>query len=267
MLRSLTPFEMAGTLTTQGRLTGPIDSPRLKGTFAANRIAASTLDALSATADYDISIPGRRLADATVSTTMKASFLAIAGTTLGAKNARISYAGDRVEGEVEAQLPDRRVARVEGAVRRSIPITMKCSSGSARIQLGSQVWRLAQDAQDPKIVWSRQAISLHNLAFEGTAATSGRLTAFGALGRTVPSGSVSIDLRNLNVEDLPPLFPAAAGYRGILSGTALVTGTLANPEVHMGFIVANGGFRQFTFKDFDLVSAVGGRGHSRRSAN
>ena len=256
-LRSLTPLEMAGTLTTQGRLTGPVDLPRLKGTFAANRIAASTLDALSATADYDISIPGRRLADATVSTTMKASFLAIAGTTLGAVNARIAYAGDRVEGEVEAQLPDRRVARVEGAVTIHADHD-EVHLGSARIQLGSQVWRLAQDAQDPKIVWSRQAISLHNLAFEGTAATSGRLTAFGALGRTVPSGSVSIDLRNLNVEDLPPLFPAAAGYRGILSGTALVTGTLANPEVHMGFIVANGGFRQFTFKDLTLLARWAG---------
>ena len=86
-LRSLTPFEMAGTLTTQGRLTGPIDLPRLKGTFAANRIAASTLDALSATADYDISIPGRRLADATVSTTMKASFLAIANDARRRKRA------------------------------------------------------------------------------------------------------------------------------------------------------------------------------------
>src|SRR4029453_7162254 len=131
--------------------------------------------------------------------------------------------------------------------------------GTARIQLGSQVWRLAQDTtQDPKIVWSPQSISLHNLAFEGTASTSGRLTAFGTLGRTAPAGSISIDLRNLNVEDLPPLFPASPGHRGILRGTALVTGTLANPEVHIGLIVANGGFRQFSFKDLTLLARWAG---------
>ena len=255
-LRPLTPIPMAGTLTTTGRLTGPLDGLHLKGTVAANRFTAVSVDALSATGDYEISVPGRVLADATVNTTLKASFLAVAGTTLGAVNGRIAYTADRIEGEVEAHFPDRRVAKVEGAVTIHADHN-EIHLGSARIQLGSQVWQLSK-AKDPRIVWSPQIISVHDIALEGTAATSGRLTAFGSLGRTVPSGSISIDLRNLNVEDVPPLFPAAAGYRGILSGTALVTGTLAQPEVHVGLLVANGGFRQFTFTDLTLLARWAG---------
>ena len=246
-LRDFTPMPVEGSATFQGRLTGPFDRSRVEGTFTGSDFEFAGASALTASGKYTLQGPLQRPAEMTIAADGSASFVSAFGRSFGNATANLTYDQQRLEGKVETRLPDGRIARVAGDILVHAD-HHELHVSSLEVELGKQRWALSAGAGDPIVSWSAAAISARDLTFDAGAGLNGRISIAGDLGRDREAGQVSIAVRDVSLEDLPPLAPVMAGYRGQLNGTVTIAGTVQNPGISAAFRIVNGGVRKFTFQ-------------------
>ncbi len=246
-LEAFTPVPVQGAGTLRGRIVGPLDRTRIDGRFTASNVEAGGVSALAASGDYTIEGPLTNVAGMTIRGDVSASFVSAFGNSFGTATAKLAYGRERLEGEIEARLPDTRVARVSGSVLVHADHN-ELHVAALQVELGPQRWALSARAGMPIVTWSGSALGVRDLVFDAGAGATGRISASGSLGRTTPSGEVSIKVEDVALEDLPPLLPVMAGYRGRLNGTVKIDGTLVDPGFSAEFKVADGGIRAFAFQ-------------------
>lgn len=246
-LKDFTPMPMHGAVALRGRMTGPLDRARVEGTFTASNAEVAGVAALTASGKYTLQGPLARFAEMTIAGEGTASFVSAFGRSFGNASARISYERERLQGEVEARLPDSRIARVSGRVVVHAD-HHELHVSALHVELGKQRWGLRANAGSPVIGWSGSTITAQDLVFDAGAGVTGRIAVAGDLGRETPAGKMSIVVEDVQLENLPPILPAIAGYRGMLNGTITVDGTVKDPGVAASFTIADGGVRGFTFQ-------------------
>jgi autotransporter translocation and assembly factor TamB len=236
-----------GSGSVDGRAIGPLEDMRVEGKFNAVNVGAAGVSALTASGDYRASGNITTPAEMEFGGKLSATFVSALGWNLGAVTAGGSYARQQLTGEVEAKLPDARVARVSGQM---IVHTdhHELHPRSLQIELGKQRWSLDSAAGSPVVAWSATTVSGSDLVFDAGPGTTGRIAISGQIGRASPNGTLSVKVQDVALEDLPPLVPVVAGYRGRLTGTATMSGTLAAPDVAADFKIVNGGVRAFSFE-------------------
>ncbi len=246
-LKDLLGTRIQGSGTVRGRATGPIGQTRIDGTFTGLNVDAAGVSALTASGEYraegDVMVPAKMMFGGKLS----ATFLSAFGWNLGTVTADATYANEELEGQLEAKLPDARVARISGQVLVHAD-HHELHPKSLQMELANQRWALNSAAGSPVIAWTETTVSAKDLVFDAGPGTTGRIAVSGEIGRNTPAGTVSLQVQNVALEDLPPLAPAMAGYRGRLSGTATISGTLSAPGVAADFTVTDGGVRAFAFQ-------------------
>jgi len=250
-----TPMQGSGTL--RGHLAGPLDRIRIDGTFSALNVEAAGVAALTASGDYRVEGDVAKPAAMTFGGKISGTFVSAFGWNLGTVTADATYAGERLEGDLEAKLPDSRVARVSGLVIVH-PDHHELHPKSLQIELANQRWSLNSSAGTPVISWTASSVSGKDLVFDAGAGTTGRIAISGELGQASPAGTISLNVQDVALESLPPLVPVMAGYRGHLSGTATISGTLSDPAIAADFKVTDGGFRAFSFQSLTGTGTLSG---------
>ena len=93
-LETLIGRGVSGLFSTKGRLTGPIDRPRLRGDGTIAGVKAPDFEALTLTADYDLTLPSRRWQDADGhGPSIRASFLKVFGRPMQEATGTIAIGG------------------------------------------------------------------------------------------------------------------------------------------------------------------------------
>ena len=119
---------------------------------------------------------------------------------------------------------------------------------SLRVELGNERWVLNSSVGSPAVSWSDAKLSARDLIFDTGKGGPGRISITGDLGRTAPAGDLSIKIENVPLQDLRPLFPSIAAYRGRLNATVTIGGTLSDPAIGAEARIDEGGVREFTFQ-------------------
>ena len=249
-LKDFTPIPIQGSGTLRGRITGPLDRTRIDGSFTASKLDVGGVTALTASGEYTVEGPITRMAEMTIAGDGSATFVSAFGRSFGNASAKLSYGQQRLQGEVEARLPDTRIARISGSVLVH-PDHHELHLGALQVELGKQRWGLSANAGTPVIGWSGSTLTAGDLVFDAGAGATGRISIAGELGRDIKTGDVSVKVQDVALEDLPPLLPVMAGYRGRLNGTVTISGTLKDPGVSATFKITDGGVRAFAFQSLE----------------
>ena len=96
--------------------------------------------------------------------------------------------------------------------------------------------------------WSESKVSARDLVFDTGKGVAGRISVAGDLGRTAAAGDLSIKIVDVPLQDLRPLIPAIADYRGRLNATITVAGTVSDLTVGAEGRIDEGGVREFAFQ-------------------
>ncbi len=246
-LKEFFPIDAKGAGTFRGHAVGPIDHTRIDGAFTASDIELAGVSALSATGNYHIAGTASRLADATISGDASATFVSAFGRSFGNASGKLTYSQQQLKGELEARLPDSRVARMSGNVVVH-PEHNELHVESLQVELGGERWVLNSVAGSPTISWSESKLSARDLVFDTGKGSGGRISIAGDLGRTAAAGDFSIKIVDVPLQDLRPLMPAIAAYRGRLNATITVGGTVSDVTVDAEGRIDEGGVREFTFQ-------------------
>ena len=246
-LKDFLSISAKGRGAFKGRAVGPLEQTRIDGTFTASDIDVAGISAQSASGNYHLEGSPSHLADLTISGDGSATFVSAFGRNLGNATAKLRYSQERLEGDLEAHLPDARVARISGNVLVH-PEHNELHVSALRIELANERWVLSTNAGSPVVSWSQSRLSASDLVFDTGTGAPGRIRISGDLGRTAPAGSVAIKIENVPLQDLRPLVPAIAGYRGRLNATITIDGTLSDPGVSAEARIDEGGVRGFSFQ-------------------
>ena len=244
-LRPWLPVAATGSAEIEGTATGPYEQLVIRGKFTGNNVAASDVRMLTATGDFDATVPAGRIADASIKATIAGTFLQAGGWSAPTVTARLSYGSQQLRGDVGAVLADGRRLSASGALAiHTDHQELHLESGA--IQIGDQRWQVADDAGDAVVSWDAAAIHVRNVVLVSPSAKN-RVTIQGSLGRNEPAGTITIDAVEMPVESLGAFVPQMAGYRGTLKGRINVAGTLTAPTITANLSVVKGSFRDFSF--------------------
>jgi autotransporter translocation and assembly factor TamB len=115
-LKDFMPIAAKGAGTFRGRAVGPLERTRVDGTFTASDVDVAGVTALTASGNYHMEGAASRLADATISGDASATFVSAFGRSFGNASGKFTYSQQRLQGDLEARLPDSRVAGISGNV-------------------------------------------------------------------------------------------------------------------------------------------------------
>ncbi len=246
-LQDFLPVSVQGAGTFRGRVVGPLDHMVADGAFTASPIDIAGVKALIASGTYRLEGSTADIKSMTASGDLSASFVTAFGQDLGNATGKLTYNQQRVEGQIETQLPDSRVARISGNVVVH-PEHNELHVAALQVELGKQRWSLSPAAVAPLVSWNESTLSVRGLAFDTGTGAPGRISIDGDLGRTAAGGDVTVRAQDVPLQELPPLLPSIAGYRGRLNGTVTISGTLSHPGISADVAITEGGVRQFTFQ-------------------
>src|SRR3954468_7375611 len=180
-LKDFMPIAAKGAGTFRGRAVGPLERTRVDGTFTASDVDVAGVTALTASGNYHMEGAASRLADATISGDASATFVSAFGRSFGNASGKFTYSQQRLQGDLEARLPDSRVARISGNVivhaeHNELHVT------SLQVQLGTDRWVLRSNTGSPIVSWSESKVTARDLVFDTGAGASGRISIGGDLG-------------------------------------------------------------------------------------
>jgi len=249
-LKDLLGAAATGEGEFRGHMGGPLDRTKVDGTFTASNIEAAGISALSASGNYHLEGSTAHLEDATISGDGSATFVSAFGRSFGNASGKLVYSQQRLQGDLEARLPDSRVARISGNVVVH-PEHNELHVAALQVELGKERWVLSANAGAPLVSWSGSRLSARDLVFDTGTGAPGRITISGDLGRTAPAGELAIKVQNVPLQDLHPLLPSMTGYRGRLNGTVTIGGTVSDPGIAAEFRVDEGGVRGFSYQSIN----------------
>jgi autotransporter translocation and assembly factor TamB len=242
---------VSGSAVLDGRLTGNETSLQTTGTMNGSGLAFQGNNALDANAQYTVTIPGLRFADAQVKATTSATFLEVGGQQINELKATTTYASKRLEFEASLQQQDRALQasgdvifhpdhqeihlpslalQTQGIEWRMAP------GGAAAIQYGSNRIQL----QDVRLVSGNQSIE-----------ASGTV----ALGDEAAPGELAVQAQNVDVAQLDRLSLQNRGLGGQLDATVKLTGTAKAPVVDGHVQITGGSFQSYKYDS--LTADVG----------
>jgi autotransporter translocation and assembly factor TamB len=247
LLKDFIPLSLQGSGTFSGRAVGPFDHTVIDGSVTASDLDIAGVKALIASGTYHLEGTPSNLAAMTASGAATASFVTAFGQDFGSASGKLSYSQERLQGDIEAHLPDSRIARVSGNVVIH-PEHNELHVSALQIEYAKQRWMLSSTAGSPVVSWSGTTLSARDLVFDTGTGAPGRLSIEGELGRSTAAGELTLRARDVPIADLPPLFPSITGYRGQLNGTVTISGTVSEPGISADLTLSNGGVRQFAFQ-------------------
>src|SRR4030095_4887488 len=103
-----------------------------------------------------------------------AAFVSACGRTVANASGKLTYSQRRLQGELDARLPDSRVARMSGNVLVHAEHN-ELHVASLQVELGNERWLLNAKAGSPIISWNQSKLSARDLVFDTGKGVAGRI--------------------------------------------------------------------------------------------
>jgi hypothetical protein len=245
-LGSLLGGNVSGLLATQGRLTGPIDHPRLQGAGTIAELKAPDLEAPTVTAQYDVTIPSTRWDEATVRADIRASSPRVFGRPLQEAAGTVALADRLLNVDVRLDLPPGRTGRLAGAARIDTD-RREARLSDLTVTLGQSGWRLEGTEPPPAISWSDAGFAMNRLQFVTGTARDQHIGLSGTWRRD-GNGSLRVTATHMSLDTIEGVLEAPARYGGTLDLEATIRGTRQRPIVTGRVSVTEGRVRRFTYQ-------------------
>ncbi|MEZ5317590.1 MAG: translocation/assembly module TamB domain-containing protein [Vicinamibacterales bacterium] len=235
-LAALEPFlgrRVEGTLTTEGRLTGPARAPTASGTMNAQQLQSGDATALSVEGDYTVRVPDLDPARADVQATATASVVQAAGIDADKIQATVRYAEETLDLEATAT----QGAREIDVAGRLVPnpdereVHLRRFSAS----FGGPTWQL-QPGTDAVVRYGGDRLTISGITLtSGTAS----LRVAGTLGANAAT-PLQVTADQVPMAALGDLVPPERRVTGLFNGTVRADGPIDDPRVRAEFSLADG---------------------------
>lgn len=244
-VQAQTGRQMAGALSTKGRLTGPFTALRAAGDATVNQLDAFDVNALTVDGRYDATVPSGDFARATIRVDGHASFLMVAGQSVQQASGTITFDAQRLGFDVTLQQKQGRSGALRGAVLLNTE-RRDASLLDLAVTLGRAPWRLARQPTPPALAWSDVGFTVAPIEFveEGG---EGRIGVSGTW-RTDGAGALGVTARRVFLDNLQSAFEQPARYGGIIDADATISGTRDAPRVSATLAVSNGRVERVSYQ-------------------
>jgi hypothetical protein len=243
-LEPLVPRTVSGLLATKGRLTGPIDHPRLMGEGTITGLKAPDVEAPTVTAQYDLTIPSPRWDEATAHADVLALSPQAFGRPLQKAAGTVAIADRLLSFDVRLDDASGRTGRLAGAARIDVDHRGAVVS-DLTVTLGQSAWRLAMTGPPSAVSWSHEGFAINAAQFVSGTAGDQRIGVSGTWRRD-GSGRLLVTATHVSLDAIEPETPAR--YGGTLDLEATIRGTRQDPVVTGSVSVTEGRIRRFAYQ-------------------
>ncbi len=238
--------EVSGSAVLDGRITGNAASLAVTGAMDGSNLAYQKHSALDLNGKYSVTVPELRIADAAVEATTTATFLSVGGVDISELTATTTYQKQQVAFTTTIAEQRRTVDATGTLILHPDHSEVHLPKFSVRTQ--GVEWRSAPGSE-AAIQYGAGRIELN-----GVRLVSGdqALNVDGALATTrgPAAGTLRVQARNVDLQQLETLLLQDRGFSGRLSADATINGTTADPVIDGHVEVAGGGFKGYRYESF-----------------
>jgi autotransporter translocation and assembly factor TamB len=236
--------DIGGSAVLDGTITGNAASLATTGTVNGSNLAYEKNRALDVNSEYQVTVPDLQFANANVKARTTATFLTVGGVDIAEVTASTTYDRQRLEFTTNVREqrrtmdatgllilhPDHSEVHLPRFSVRTQGIEWQSAPGSeAVVQYG----RGRLELQNVRLVSADQALNV-----DGALALGGNATA----------GTLRVQARNVDLQQLETLLLQNRGFTGRLTADATIGGSTAEPVVDGRIEVAAGGFKTYKYE-------------------
>ncbi len=239
-----------GAAILDGTLTGNAASLTTTGTLNGSNLAYEKNSALDLNSKYTVTVPDLRFAAARVEATSTATFVKTAGFDISELTATTTYDNQRLEFTTNVKERTRELDATGTLILH--PDHQEVHLPRLALRTQGLEWQLAPTSE-ALVQYGRGRVELsgvrlvsadQSLNVDGALALKGSDTA----------GTIRVQARNVDLQQLETLLLQNRGFAGRLNADATITGSTANPLVDGRIQVDGGAFK--TYKYESLVADV-----------
>jgi autotransporter translocation and assembly factor TamB len=234
-LESLIGRQAGGTLSTKGRLSGPLTALRAVGDGSIAHLDAFQVEALTMNGHYDLVVPSGDGVHAKGSVSGHGEFMTVLGQTLQQVSGGVNYDSQKLGFDLALKQEGR-----EGRLAGSVDLRLDQHEASLldfTVTLGRLPWRLVTTTP-PVVSWNDAQIAVTPVTF-AAGDTDARLGVEGTW-RNDGNGALRITASRLFLDTLQAAFERPTRYGGVLDFDATIRGTRERPEASGTLTLANG---------------------------
>jgi autotransporter translocation and assembly factor TamB len=247
VLRDLAGRDVAGTLATSGRLTGPLSAISLQGGLRLHDVGVGGLQAAEVTGDYDMTIPSDDPAQATGRVAVAAGPVEVFGQTLTSVAGPATYFAGRVTTELQVIVRDGLDGGVEAAFTLDID-GRTASLETLSVRLRDTEWRLdPPPGRTASVSWDQAGVGVDALRLAQADDPSQQMAA-GGTWRTDGTGVMRLSLTSVSLDRLLATGDAPSEYGGRVTIDAALRGTPDVPVVTAMVTIADGRLRRLAYE-------------------
>jgi hypothetical protein len=243
-LEPLIPGTVSGLLATKGRVTGPIDRPRLKGEGTVVGLKAPDVEAPTVTAQYDVTILSPRWDEVAGRADILATRPQVFGRPLQEAAGTVALADGLLSFDVRLDEATGGTGRLAGAARIDVD-RGGAGVSNLTLTLGQSTWRLAMTEPPPAVSWNDEGFALNTLQFVSGTAGDQRVGLSGTW-RHDGNGRLQVTATHVSLDAIDLETPAR--YGGTLDLEAMIRGTRQDPVVTGSVSVTEGRVRRFSYQ-------------------
>jgi autotransporter translocation and assembly factor TamB len=244
-LRSLIGQDVAGTLSTRGRITGPSTALRAAGEATVNQLDGFAVKALTLSGQYDVTVPSGEIARATARVDGHGAFLEVSGQSVEEATGIMTYDSQRLGFDVHIRQQQGRNGQLAGAILLR-PDRREASLLDLTLTLGGAPWRLAPRDTPPILSWSDEGLAVTPLEFVD-AGNDARIGVSGTW-RNDGTGALRVTAAHLFLDSLQAAFERPTRYGGILDLDATIRGTREKPQASGTLTISNGRVERVSYQ-------------------
>ncbi|MGE3507998.1 MAG: translocation/assembly module TamB domain-containing protein [Vicinamibacterales bacterium] len=254
LLAERTGGSVAGQLSTAGRLTGPIDRPRLTGNGRITRLTAAGMEVLTGGFAYDVTMPPDQPADAVGRVSGAVGPLTLGGQAVN----EISFAATYDRGAASLDLRGTRAGGLNGSLVSVFtvdPARRRIDVSRLGLQVQDVIWRLA-DGAAPQVGWDDAGVTIADLAITDTDTQQQQLLVQGDW-RPSAGGQLRVRASRLLLDTVSGLVSQPPRFGGRLDADAIIRPADAKgqPVVTGTFSIRDGRIRRL---GYDRLAATVG---------
>jgi autotransporter translocation and assembly factor TamB len=242
---ALAGYEIAGTVSTKGRVTGPYTALHAVGDATVNQLQGFGVSALAFTTQYDVTIPSGDAVRATARLSGRGEFLTLAGQSLQMASGTVTYDAKRLGFDLRLAQTATRNGQIAGAVLLDID-KRESTILELSLTLGRAPWRLANTTAPPVVSWSDKGIAVTTAEFVDN--NNDERIVVGGTWRQDGSGALRITATHVFLDTLQAAFETPTRYGGVLDLDATISGTRGEPRVTGNVTISNGRVQRVSYQ-------------------
>ena len=252
-LEWLTGQQAGGIVASKGRLTGTWSTLRAAGDVWVTQLDAYSVNALTATAQYDVTLPSGDAARAKARITGRAGFVTLLGQSVLDASGTLTYDAQRLGFDVALKQQEGREGRLAGTVVLRLD-QREASLEALTVTLGRLPWTLAAPAA-PTVTWSDQQIAVTPMEF--VAGSNGERIGIAGTWRTDGKGALRVTANRVFLDTLQAAFERPTRYGGVIDLDATISGTRDKPEASGTVTISNGRVERVSYQKLEARFTYG----------